>query len=259
MNPFQQSLKIKLNLESLSLNEEGLGKIQLYAYYGNDSIIPSDVGQYGVAKDVITFRPNHRSGIEYIIKNSKFEVKDKPSRNKRCNSSADRISISKCVANHLEQELNCSTRLLEGNQTMETCGPDLLKNYSKSLQIHQLSEIFIDKTFNCKPSCIRNEVELTRLPNAYDRTKDKGKGIETSLKLEFYFMDGSYEFKEEYYIYDNDSFLADCGGYMGLLLGYSWLSLYQILAEWISKMVVACKKMTKREIHSSMGRTKLNK
>ena len=69
--------------------------------------------------------------------------------------------------------------------------------------------------------------------NAYDRTKEKGKGNETSLKLEFYFMDGSFEVKEEYYIYD--SFLADCGGYMGLLLGYSWLSLYQILADtrWI--------------------------
>ena len=225
---------IRLNLESLNPSIP----IKLYAYYGNDVVVPSELKQYGVAKEEITIFPNHRMGKDYIIKNTEVVVIDKT--NERCNPSADRISISKCVSNFLEKELNCSTRLLEGNQTMETCGPDLLKNYSSSglPRMPQLSETLMFQYFGCTPSCSRNEIELTML-NAYDRTK----GNKTTLKLVFYFMDGGFEVKEEYYLYDYASFLADCGGYMGLLLGYSWLSLYIIISEWIS--TVCHKKMTK--------------
>ena len=227
-NSHQQSLVIRLNLESLNPSE----KVQLYAYYGNDVIVPSDLRQYGVAKEEIIILPNHRLGKEYIIKNTEVSVLDRPKG--RCTSTAERMSISKCVSNLLEKELNCSIRMLEGNQTMETCGPDLLQNFSKSglPKIPQLSETLLYQYYGCTPSCSRNEIGLTML-NAYDRAK----GNKTTLKLEFYFLDGGYEVKEEYYIYDHFSFLADCGGYIGLLLGSSCLSLYLVMAEWISKVV----------------------
>ena len=229
---------IRLNLESLTPSS----KIQLYAYYGNDIVVPSDLRQYGVAKEEITISPNHRIGKDYIIKNTEIVAINRT--NKECDPSLERTSIAKCVSNFLENEMNCSTRLLEGNQTMETCGPDLLKNYSKSdlPRMPQLSETLMLKYFNCTPSCYRNEVELAVL-NSYDRSRTNEN--KTTLKLVFYFMDGGFDFKEEYYIYDGASFLADCGGYMGLLLGYSWLSLYFIIAEWISKVVGARKKTTK--------------
>ena len=231
-------MNIRLNLESL----DSSAKIHLYAYYGNDVVVPSDLRQYGVAMEEITILPNHRMGRDYIIKNTEVVVIDKP--NERCNSSADRISIAKCVSNFYEKELNCSTRLLEGNQTMETCGPDLLQNYSKP-GMPQLSETIMFQYFGCMPSCFRNEVEFTTL-NAYDKTSTKKSNENrTNLKLVFYFMDGGFEVKEEYYIYDSTSFLADIGGYMGLLLGYSWLSLYLMIAEWISTVSGAHNKMIK--------------
>ena len=39
-------------------------------------------------------------------------------------------------------------------------------------------------------------------------------------------MSGSYDEKKQYYIYDVSSFIADVGGYMGLLLGCSVFGLY---------------------------------
>ena len=46
------------------------------------------------------------------------------------------------------------------------------------------------------------------------------------LRLEVVITERSYEEREQYVIYDTYSFIADVGGYMGLLLGCSLMSLY---------------------------------
>ncbi len=38
--------------------------------------------------------------------------------------------------------------------------------------------------------------------------------------------------REEYVIYDGDSFIADVGGFLGLLLGHSVLSMFQVASKW---------------------------
>ena len=58
-----------------------------------------------------------------------------------------------------------------------------------------------------------------------DRTSKLDKTNNT-LALTFYIQDSSYTEEEQYRIYDFNSFIADVGGYMGLLLGSSFLSLY---------------------------------
>ena len=42
-------------------------------------------------------------------------------------------------------------------------------------------------------------------------------------------------FREEYVVYDSDSFIADVGGFFGLLLGQSMLGIYYMSVEWIAK------------------------
>ena len=62
---------------------------------------------------------------------------------------------------------------------------------------------------------------------------------------EFYLLlritDRSFENRKQYIIYDTDSFVADVGGYMGLLLGCSIMSLYNeidlLLSAGISKFI----------------------
>ena len=47
--------------------------------------------------------------------------------------------------------------------------------------------------------------------------------------------------KTQYVIYDALAFLADIGGYMGLLLGYSLLSLYKSTAPALPWCLEKCK------------------
>ena len=64
------------------------------------------------------------------------------------------------------------------------------------------------------------------------------------LELEIIVPTGKYEEKEQYVVYDTDSFIADVGGFLGLLLGHSMLSLYQLASKWIKdgkKMDMICK------------------
>jgi hypothetical protein len=44
------------------------------------------------------------------------------------------------------------------------------------------------------------------------------------------FSTASHSEREQYIVYDFNSFFADVGGYLGLLLGHSLLSMYTSLA-----------------------------
>ena len=57
--------------------------------------------------------------------------------------------------------------------------------------------------------------------------------------LHLYYVNGRYEEKKQYLIYDYNSMIADIGGYMGLLLGYSLLSLYEVAEQMCLKVMTA--------------------
>jgi hypothetical protein len=51
---------------------------------------------------------------------------------------------------------------------------------------------------------------------------------DNTLELNFIFESGHFVSMEQYMIYEFDSFIADIGGYLGLLLGQSLLGLYHV-------------------------------
>ena len=59
-----------------------------------------------------------------------------------------------------------------------------------------------------------------------------GQTVQVLLQYE----DGSYYLTEEYEDYDLSSFIADVGGYLGLLLGHSVLSYYYIFVDLMMKV-----------------------
>ena len=59
---------------------------------------------------------------------------------------------------------------------------------------------------------------MTRL--AGERSEDFGVKAELSLRLIVYFPTTTHMVKREYLLYTYDSFVADVGGYLGLLLGH---------------------------------------
>ncbi len=59
-------------------------------------------------------------------------------------------------------------------------------------------------------------------------------GIQAHL---LYFPSGRYREKVFYYVYDFNDLFADVGGYLGLLLGHSILSFYDIAKCWTKKII----------------------
>ena len=55
-------------------------------------------------------------------------------------------------------------------------------------------------------------------------------------KLTFKILDRSYKEEEQYMIYDLGNFIADVGGYMGLLLGCSLMSLYSEVEAFLTRL-----------------------
>ena len=54
----------------------------------------------------------------------------------------------------------------------------------------------------------------------------------STLTIRFYYASSQQGAREEYLVYDLDSFIADSGGFLGLLLGHSMLSIFQIASKW---------------------------
>ena len=94
------------------------------------------------------------------------------------------------------------------------------------------SEIY--KMTGCLSACEKDKFSL----DTEDWEKVfQGFGSECEYHLKFKIMDRTYEEQEQYIIYDTDSFFADVGGFTGLLLGSSLLSLYDEIERLLRKLL----------------------
>ena len=67
----------------------------------------------------------------------------------------------------------------------------------------------------------------------------KGGFSRNRMALEWEYMNSDYIVRQEYLTYDMNSLIADIGGYLGLLLGYSLLSIYEWLMGCVYKAFLA--------------------
>ena len=100
--------------------------------------------------------------------------------------------------------------------------------------LEQAESNSIFKLTGCLPSCHRNEYTLT---GSEFKTINIGRlsWIKPKLKLVFRIGKTSYKEEEQYVIYDFNSFIGDVGGFLGLLLGYSALSIYDELISMLKR------------------------
>ena len=76
-------------------------------------------------------------------------------------------------------------------------------------------------------------------------TDELNRADEFSFKI--YYAHDKYPVKTQFYIYSTSNLIADFGGYLGLLLGYSLLGFYDTLADFFEYT----RKMCKEKCHSS--------
>ena len=71
--------------------------------------------------------------------------------------------------------------------------------------------------------------------------------LQDRLQVSIYFAKDKFPVKEQFYIYDNATFLSDFGAYLGLLLGYSILTFYEMFFDLIDYISRKCNKRTERD------------
>ena len=234
--------------------------ITIYAYNKGQMTIPTKTAAYGSdAKTFLssgcnmhcsseTFKPYTNYEFKYRIIQDELLALDQPSR--RCqDDSKDLDSVSQCIAKYFEAKLNCSLYLLDGFNQRKVCDNNSLADqliYEWDLESEReiykkiasnfndwemKSELEIFQTTGCMPSCKRKQI---RLETVHEITSWAEYPI---ITLVFEYRDGMYNHNEEYLVYDYNNFIADIGGYLGLLLGHSVFSVYSMSADWITKPV----------------------
>ena len=93
----------------------------------------------------------------------------------------------------------------------------------------------------CLSACEKDrfEIRMSQITETVsNKTSEYG---EVELWLYISMRETSYVQEEQYIIYDHNSFIADVGGYMGLLLGSSILSLFDEVESLMVSLFKKCK------------------
>ena len=159
---------------------------------------------------------------------------DQPSRH--CTSETNNPNTTLCLASYIEKQIGCSPNI-EGSQFPGgiTCNNkshlDDLVNLMKKFQNADENEIYA--ITGCLSACEKDKFTLTVDPTEIVINKHSSDCV---FRASFKIMKRSYGEEEQYIIYDTDSFFADLGGFMGLLLGCSLMSLYNALEALLKKL-----------------------
>ena len=153
-----------------------------------------------------------------------------------CRNYEKEESVGQCIVKFVEDTYNCTTYQIFADRRREFCKDNA---YEDSKRLHRklgyLSEYGIFNVTKCLPNCEHGNIDIKNI-----NFRGQKESVHTSpiFKLEFQFEDEVYDVKEEYILYDTDSFIADVGGYLGLLLGHSMLSIYSSFVELLSKSMI---------------------
>ena len=193
--------------------------------------VPNSVSTFGSAERLIVIKGKAQGDklesyeVNLDVKKTHRTHLDKPS--ERCTKKYLNPNTSACIAEYIQAKIGCSFNIqgVVSSQAPPCNSTEQLKQFrstSKKLQYADASKIY--SMSGCLSSCEKDKYHM----EVTDRSSKLDKGNNT-LSLTFYIKDSSYTEEEQYIIYDFNSFIADVGGYMGLLLGSSFLSLYDEL------------------------------
>ena len=164
----------------------------------------------------------HRTHWKYL---------DKPSH--RCTKVDKNPSTTSCIAKYIQGQIGCRVNIHGsrsfGNGSECNSMEQLDKFVNISEKLEEADDTSVYEMTGCLSSCEKDKFDITY-------------GVESTLKDASYCRalvslqidDKAFIEEEQYYVYDFDSFFADVGGYMGLLLGSSVLSMYDVVGSWIN-------------------------
>ena len=202
------------------------GKHHLFQFF-----VPNPVNLYGSAserlklRDVRTFGGQHQ---DIFIKRSHEKALDQPTQ--RC--TVDNVNANECIVRFIQGEIGCRPNIMGHEYVKGTPCTTLnqlmaLANITTAFELADGNEIY--EATGCLAQCENYHYSMSQ-----GIMDGSGKFY---LTLQFKIMDMTYEAREQYVIYDINSFIADVGGYMGLLLGFSLSSIYADMESFLKKFM----------------------
>ena len=149
------------------------------------------------------------------------------------------------LENFIASQMNCTLPWLLKNGTMELplCSyPNEYLTYRTAFRnMIYFDTDYISKKLNCTPSCKRVEYAIKPFTE-YQYQIPQNLLDQNAWVFEIFFAKDRFPIREQYYTYDFQNLLADFGGYLGLLLGYSLLGFYDIGTELVEQVFDKCNK-----------------
>ena len=201
--------------------------------------VPNEVRLFGTAHKTVKRGPS-ACGIymytqDIYITKSHVKAIDQPTR--PCTNEAPSLSTSKCLANFIERKIGCTPNI-QGSQYPKglPCNTksQLLDLANITMLFQEADENEVYEMTGCLSACEKDLYRVSADPIQKEFVAFGGK---CEYHVKFKIMDRSYEEEEQYIIYDTDSFFADLGGFMGLLLGTSLISIYKGLENLLKKLI----------------------
>ena len=233
-----QKLEVILNLRKIVGKWDK--KIDVYTHCNEHIVIPRfSNGVYGSSmKRIRVDKKTSLHGRFYVRKNKVMAINRS---GQKCMKDVAQEPIGRCIVHNLEETVNCTSYHITANKSREFCdarGGQMDHMNEAKLDYLRMSEAALVNKTGCLPSCDRYEtaMESTSGDGKYGNTWQVDNN--PTMKLVFGFEDESYNVREEYIVYDTSNFIADVGGYLGLLMGHSILSIYYLSTGWLSKMKI---------------------
>ena len=203
--------------------------VDIYLYTNGHVSIPRySTGVYGSVLKKFKLESKTSYVAKFYVRKNRVMQVDRDGQ--RCSDDAKQETVGRCIARYLEDTYNCTAYLLMANRSKPFCKKDTMNDmvfwFQKEFQ--SMPEADIYNLTGCLPHCERDEISLDDTPEgrSWPATRDQ------TLHMIFRLEDGSFKLQEEYIVYDINDFIADVGGYLGLLLGHSMLSIYHMSVEW---------------------------
>ena len=228
---------------TIVLNTKGIDTWDIYLH-DPQHLTLNDIHMYG--SDQLTISKND-AGTHMFYNIEPTEVIHVNQGHKPCIKENINVkNIWDCVSEHLNKGIYCSLPWFS-NYVGPLCSLPEEYHYfhKKTMESMFYLTADIEKNLNCIPACHR--IAYSAKPHKkLNRPK-----LTDKIEISIFFGRDEFTVREQYLIYDYANFVADFGGYLGLLLGYSVLGFYDTLADLIKTIVQKFKKRLPRKEHTS--------
>ena len=137
------------------------------------------------------------------------------------------INMTGCIAEYITDKIGCSPNI-QGIE-LTTRPPCKTRKHLEafaniSLKLEDADATMMYDMTGCLSSCEKEKFDIITETSEY--TSKKAKGARNDAVFVFTIYNKTYVEEEQYILYDTNSFFADVGGFMGLILGSSILNMY---------------------------------